>query len=164
MSETIYLQDGLDRNQKYAALFPQLQALIEGEEDVVAATANIVAALKEVFSFFWVGIYFVREKQGAEELVVGPFQGPVACMRIAKGKGVCGSAWDKQESIIVPDVDKFPGHIACNSESKSEIVVPVIKNNRVLAVIDVDSKELNGFDKVDQKHLEAVAGLIANLL
>src|SRR5205085_9010530 len=119
--------------------------LVEGEPDLIANLANIMAALKHGMNFFWVGIYFVKDK----ELVLGPFQGPVACVRIGFGKGVCGTSWQKAETLIVPDVDKFPGHIACSTESKSEIVVPVFKNGKVTAVLDVDSNELSDFDSTD---------------
>jgi GAF domain-containing protein len=158
------LEEGLDRNEKYKFLLPQLKALIAGEDDTVAGTANVIAALKEAFSFFWIGIYFVKEKSGKEVLVLGPFQGPPACMRIEKGKGVCGTAWQKMETMVVPDVTKFPGHIACSTLSKSEIVIPVIRNNKVLAVLDVDSMQLNDFDLVDKRNLEEVADLISTLL
>lgn len=143
---------------------PQLLSLLEGENDIIANTANITAALKEVFDFFWIGFYFVRSTGGKEELVLGPFQGPVACVRIPKGKGVCGTAWDKKQSIIVEDVDKFPGHIACNSLSRSEIVIPVIKDNIVVAVLDVDSEKLADFDVVDEEYLNRITGLISSMV
>ena len=128
MSENIVLKDGLNKEERYKALFPQILALVEGENDLIANTANIVAALREAFSFFWIGIYFVKDGNGKEELVLGPFQGPPACVRIAKGKGVCGTSWQQKAALIVPDVNLFPGHIACSVLSKSEIVIPVIKN------------------------------------
>lgn len=134
---------------KYKELIPQLNALIQGEEDLIANLANVSAGLKEAFQFLWVGFYLVKQ----DELVLGPFQGPVACTRIQKGKGVCGNSWDKAQTIIVPDVEKFEGHIACSSHSKSEIVIPMIRNQEVVAVLDVDSSELNTFDEVDEKHL-----------
>ncbi len=140
---------GETKEEKYRALIPQIQALVEGETDEVANLANVVAALKEGFDFFWVGFYRVID----DILVLGPFQGPVACTRIPLGKGVCGQAWAKAETLLVPDVDAFPGHIACSSLSKSEIVVPLLKNNRVIAVLDVDSKALNDFDETDQQYL-----------
>lgn len=163
MAESISIDSTLNKREKYEALIPQLLALTEGVSDTIANTANIVAALKEAFGFFWVGIYFVKEYEGKQQLVLGPFQGPVACVSIERGKGVCGTAWDNEKTILVPDVDKFPGHIACNSASKSEIVVPVIKDN-VVAVIDVDSDKLNDFDETDRYHLELVAALIAKCI
>jgi L-methionine (R)-S-oxide reductase len=164
VSESISIKEGLSKKEKYEALFPQLVALTEGETDLIANTANIVAALREIFSFFWVGIYFVKGKNGTEELVLGPFQGPPACIRIAKGKGVCGTSWQNKSAIIVPDVDLFPGHIACSALSKSEIVIPVIKNNFVVAVIDVDSTFTNDFDDTDQKYLSEIAALISKMI
>ena len=137
------------KEEKYLELIPQLAALTEGEEDLIANLANLSAGLKEAFNFLWVGFYLVKK----DELVLGPFQGPVACTRIKKGKGVCGSSWEKEQSIIVPNVEEFPGHIACSSSSKSEIVIPVFKNNEVVAVLDVDSSELNTFDELDSKYL-----------
>lgn len=137
------------KEKKYKELIPQLNALIQGEEDLIANLANVSAGLKEAFQFLWVGFYLVKQ----DELVLGPFQGPVACTRIQKGKGVCGNSWDKAQTIIVPDVEKFEGHIACSSHSKSEIVIPMIRNQEVVAVLDVDSSELNTFDEVDEKHL-----------
>ena len=164
VSEQITIREGLSKREKYETLFPQIKALVEGEEDLIANSANIVSALKEAFSFFWIGIYFVKNKNGKEELVLGPFQGPPACVRIAKGKGVCGSAWLKKEAIIVPDVNLFPGHIACSALTQSEIVIPIILNNIVLGVLDVDSTALNDFDTVDEKHLTEIAGLISKML
>jgi L-methionine (R)-S-oxide reductase len=140
--------------------------LLEGENDLVANMANTVAALKEQFGWFWVGFYvvkpsFVKTTEGeTDELVLAPFQGPVACTRIKKGRGVCGSSWAQAKTLIVPDVEKFPGHIACSSLSKSEIVVPVIRNNKVVAVLDVDSSEYDQFDTTDQQYLEEIVGLI----
>ena len=133
----------------YSSLIPQIKALIGHETDLVANLANVAAALKEGFQFFWVGFYLVKN----DELVLGPFQGPVACTRIQLGRGVCGKAWEDKEMILVPDVDAFPGHIACSSLSKSEIVVPLLKNNEVVAVLDVDSQKLNDFDEVDKLYL-----------
>ena len=129
---------------------------MEGEPDLVANLANIAAALKEQFGWFWVGFYIVKDS----ELVVGPFQGPVACTRIRKGRGVCGTAWEKAATIIVPNVEKFPGHIACSSLSKSEIVVPIIRNKHVVAVLDADSNACDDFDTTDQQFLEAIVNLI----
>ncbi len=150
MSESLYIPVGISKEEKYGALLPQIEALISGEEDLIANLANISAALKEAFGFFWVGFYLVKDG----ELVLGPFQGPIACTRIAYGKGVCGTAWKEGKTQLVPDVDAFPGHIACSSASKSEIVVPVTKNGEVVMVLDVDSDQLNDFDQTDQKHLE----------
>ncbi len=134
--------------------------MTEGESDLIANLSNVMAALKQGMNFFWVGIYLVKNN----ELVVGPFQGPVACARIAYGKGVCGAAWQKAETIIVDDVDKFPGHIACSSDSRSEIVVPVFKNNKVVAVLDVDSVLLKDFDETDAHYLKQVCELISTWL
>ncbi len=164
MSENIVLADGLNKEEKYKALFPQIVALVEGESNLIANTANIVAALKEVFSYFWIGIYFVKNENGKEELVLGPFQGPPACVRIAKGKGVCGTSWQQKTALIVPDVNLFPGHIACSALSKSEIVIPVIKNDIVIAVIDIDSSELADFSSVDEIYLTKIAGLISMMI
>ena len=144
------------KDEQYQLLLPQLMGLLQGEEDIVANMANIAAALKEQFKWWWVGFYVVR----GEELVLAPFQGPVACTRIKKGRGVCGAAWEQAETLIVPDVEQFPGHIACSSLSKSEIVVPVIKNGIVVGVLDVDSEYLNHFDLTDRKYLEEIAGLL----
>lgn len=155
MSEDLNIINGTKAEQ-YQNLLPQIEALISDETDLMANLANICAALKEQFHWFWVGFYLVKEG----ELVVGPFQGPVACTRIQKGKGVCGTSWEKAETLIVEDVDLFPGHIACNSLSKSEIVVPVIRNKKVLAVLDVDSQHLNHFDETDQKFLEKLIEII----
>ena len=164
MSENIVLKDGLNKEERYKALFPQIVALVEGENDLIANTANIVAALREAFSFFWIGIYFVKDGNGKEELVLGPFQGPPACVRIAKGKGVCGTSWQQKTALIVPDVNLFPGHIACSALSKSEIVVPVIKNDIVYAIIDVDSSEVAEFNSIDEIYLTKIAGLISKMI
>jgi GAF domain-containing protein len=155
MAEDLYIATG-NKTEQYQTLIPQIKALLEGEPDLIANLANVVAALKEQFNWLWVGFYTVKN----DELVVGPFQGPVACTRIRKGKGVCGTSWAKAETIIVPDVEKFPGHIACSSLSKSEIVVPVIRNNKVAAVLDVDSKEYDEFDETDKEYLEQIVNLI----
>jgi len=144
------------KEKKYLSLLPQISALLEGEPDEIANMANVCAALKEQFNFFWVGFYMVKD----EELVLGPFQGPVACTRIKKGMGVCGASWAQNQTLIVPDVDAFPGHIACSSASKSEIVIPLIKNQRVIGVLDVDSAELNSFDDTDGVYLAQIIGLI----
>ena len=155
MAEDLKVAAGT-KEEQYVGLLPQTRALLEGEDDLVANMANFVAALKEQFNFFWVGFYLVKE----DELVLGPFQGPIACTRIRKGKGVCGTSWEKGETIIVPDVEKFPGHIACSSLSQSEIVVPVFKDGSVVAVLDVDSSELNSFDEIDQRYLEEMVKFI----
>jgi len=155
MAEDLKVAAGT-KEEQFLGLLPQIKALLEGERDLVANMANFVAALKEQFNFFWVGFYLVKE----DELVLGPFQGPIACTRIRKGRGVCGTAWEKAETIVVPDVEKFPGHIACSSLSKSEIVVPVFKEGSVIAVLDVDSSELESFDEIDQRYLEAMVKFI----
>ncbi|MBS1915619.1 MAG: GAF domain-containing protein [Bacteroidetes bacterium] len=155
MAEDLHIVAG-SKTEQYQSVIPQIKALIEGEPDLVANLANVVAALKEQFGWFWVGFYLVKEN----ELVLGPFQGPVACTRIRKGRGVCGTSWEKAETLIVPDVEKFPGHIACSSLSKSEIVVPVIRNGNVIGVLDVDSDVLNSFDETDKKYLEETISLI----
>lgn len=146
-----------NKTERYEALIPQLKALIASETDQVANYANISAVLKECFGFFWVGFYRVIEN----ELVLGPFQGPIACTRIAFGKGVCGKAWQEGKTIVVPDVDKFPGHIACSSQTKSEIVVPVCINGKVIAVLDVDSDLYDNFDALDIKYLGLICGLLS---
>jgi L-methionine (R)-S-oxide reductase len=134
----------------YSELLPQIKALVSGEENLTANLANVSAALKTAFGFFWVGFYLVETEN---ELVLGPFQGPIACTRIRKGKGVCGSSWEQKSGILVPNVDEFPGHIACSSDSKSEVVIPLIKNGIVLGVLDVDSNKLNDFDQTDFDYL-----------
>jgi L-methionine (R)-S-oxide reductase len=149
MSEDLQIASG-SKTERYASLLPQIRALVEGETDLVANLANIAAALKEQFGWLWVGFYLVKDGQ----LVVGPFQGPVACTRIRKGKGVCGASWEQSRTLIVPDVEAFPGHIACSSLSRSEIVVPVFNNGTVAGVLDIDSAELNQFDEEDQRWLE----------
>ena len=164
MAENIHMEAGLGKAEKYAGLIPQLKALTEGEVDSIANISNTIAALKEVFDFFWIGIYFVKSSDGNEELVLGPFQGPVACTRIRKGKGVCGTSWEKKQSIVVPDVDLFPGHIACSSLSRSEIVVPVVKNEKVIAVLDVDSEFVSHFDDTDRIYLEKICMMIAGFI
>ncbi len=155
MAEDLQIHSGTKAEQ-YSSLLPQIKGLLEGENDLIANTANVVAALKEQFGWFWVGFYFVKN----DELVLGPFQGPVACTRIKKGRGVCGSSWAQQQTLIVPDVEKFPGHIACSSLSKSEIVVPVIRNKEVVAVLDVDSDAYDQFDTTDQQFLEEMVSLV----
>jgi len=155
MAEDLSIIKG-SKEEQYQSLIPQIEGLLSGEDDLVANMANVAAALKEQFGWFWVGFYTVKK----DELVVGPFQGPVACTRIRRGRGVCGSSWEQAKTLIVPDVEKFPGHIACSSISKSEIVVPVIKDNEVVAVLDADSEQLNYFDDTDQKYLEKVVKLL----
>lgn len=164
MSENISIPSGLPKSEVYTALLPQLHALVEGENDTIANLANIVAALKEAFGFFWIGFYFVKQDKDQEVLVLGPFQGPVACTRIGFGKGVCGAAWKEAKTFVVPDVDQFPGHIACSSLSRSEIVVPVFVNQKVAGVLDIDSTELSTFDQDDALALEEVAKLISKIL
>ena len=155
MAEDLQIITGVKREQ-YQSLIPQIKALLEGETDLIANLGNVSAALKEQFNFFWVGFYLVK----GDQLVLGPFQGPVACTRIAPGRGVCGSAWQEKKTFIVPDVDAFPGHIACSSASKSEIVIPVIRNDEVIAVLDVDSEHLDQFDGDDEKYLSQIIELI----
>jgi GAF domain-containing protein len=156
MAETLFLPQSGTKEEIYQALLPQVEALITGEQDLVANLANIAAALRESFGFFWVGFYVVQ----GQELVLGPFQGPIACTRIAYGRGVCGTAWKEQKTQLVPDVEAFPGHIACSSASKSEIVVPAFQDGEVFLVLDVDSDSLNDFDAVDQRYLEALMGML----
>ena len=157
MSETLLLTPGQPKAARYAELHPQLAALTAVETDLMANLANTAAALRQAFGFFWVGFYVVR----GEELVLGPFQGPVACTRIRRGRGVCGTSWAEARTVLVPDVEAFPGHIACSSESKSELVVPVFKNSQVVAVLDVDSDRLHDFDAADQHGLEQLMQLAA---
>ena len=151
MAETLFFSS-TSKDKRYAELLPQLQALIETEENTIANMANFCAALKEAFGWFWIGFYMVAD----EELILGPFQGPVACTRIAKGKGVCGTAWAQEKTILVEDVEAFPGHIACSALSKSEIVVPLFKDGAVIGVLDIDSTELATFDQLDQTQLEKI--------
>ena len=155
MAEDLTIITGTKAEQ-YEALIPQIKGLLEGETDLVANLANVAAALKEQFNWLWVGFYLVKN----EQLVLGPFQGPVACTRIKKGKGVCGSSWAQGKTLIVPDVENFPGHIACSSASRSEIVIPILYSDEVVGVLDVDSKEFNGFDTTDQHYLEQIVPLI----
>ena len=155
MAEDLLITKGT-KEEQYASLLPQIKALLEGEPDLIANLANITGALKEQFNWLWVGFYLVKN----DELVLGPFQGPVACTRIKKGRGVCGTSWAKAQTLIVPDVEKFPGHIACSSLSRSEIVVPLIRNNKVLGVLDADSIELNQYDETDKKWLEQIVDLL----
>lgn len=155
MAEHLIIQ-GKTKEELYATLFPQLKSIVESESDMIANMANISACIIDTFKFWWVGFYRVLNG----ELVLGPFQGPLACTRIKKGRGVCGTAWDKGETIVVPDVEEFPGHIACSSASKSEIVVPVWRDGEVIAVLDIDSEYLSTFDETDKLWLEKIASLI----
>ena len=156
MAEDLHITTG-SKEEQYRSLLPQIQGLMSGETDLTANLANVAAALKEQFGWLWVGFYLVKKDQDEKkELVLGPFQGPVACTRIRFGKGVCGTAWQEIKTLIVPDVEQFPGHIACSSLSRSEIVVPLIKDGQVWGVLDVDSTDLNQFDPIDQKYLEQI--------
>jgi len=156
MAEDLSIHTGT-KEEQYQSLIPQIKGLLEGEPDLVANLANTVAALKEQFGWLWVGFYLVKN----DELVLAPFQGPVACTRIRRGRGVCGTSWAEAKTLIVPDVEKFPGHIACSSLSRSEIVVPVIRNGEVIGVLDVDATEPARFDTVDQQYLEQIVGFIS---
>ncbi|MFM9911125.1 MAG: GAF domain-containing protein [Chitinophagaceae bacterium] len=155
MSEELLVKSGTKKEQ-YDSLLPQLVGLVEGESDLIANLANITAALKEQFGWLWVGFYLVKNN----ELVLGPFQGPIACTRIQKGRGVCGNSWASAKIVIVKDVASFPGHIACSSSSRSEIVVPIIRNHEVVGVLDVDSRELNQFDETDALYLGRIIEII----
>ena len=161
MAENLNIASG-GKEEKYRILYPQIEALTEGEDDMIANMANISSMLQQTFGFWWTGFYRVLENgdTGNEELVLGPFQGPLACSRIGFGKGVCGTAWARRETVIVPDVDLFPGHIACSSASRSEIVVPVFQGERIAAVLDIDSDRTDTFDNTDKIWLEKIAGLI----
>ena len=155
MAENLLITAG-DKASQYQSLIPQIKALIDGEPDVIANLANIAAALKEQFNWLWTGFYLVKDN----ELVLGPFQGPIACTRIRYGKGVCGTSWQQVSTLIVPDVEKFPGHISCSSLSKSEIVVPIIRNGQVTGVLDADSEQYNKFDETDKVYLKQIVELI----
>lgn len=160
MSEEI-IMNGETKEEKYISLLPQVTSLVKGEEDIIANLANITAVIKQTFGFYWVGFYLVKNT----ELVLGPFQGTLACTRIALGKGVCGTAWKEAKTILVDDVDKFPGHIACSSASKSEIVVPIFnRQNKVIAVLDIDEDKYSTFDETDKLHLERVATLVTSII
>ncbi|MEB6678132.1 GAF domain-containing protein [Acinetobacter haemolyticus] len=159
MAEELVLQQG-HKAEQYQSIIPQIQAIVEGESDVTANLANICAALKQQFDWLWIGFYLVKQN----ELVLGPFQGPIACTRIAKGRGVCGTAWEQQQVMIVPDVDQFPGHIACSSASRSEIVLPIMKNGECIGVLDIDSEELNQFDEVDAEYLRQLTVIIETFI
>lgn len=151
----------LEKEQKYKQLLKEATALLDGESDMIANMANLAALIHETMGFWWTGFYIVRaDKDGKEQLVLGPFQGPIACTRIVLGRGVCGTSWQRRETIVVPDVEKFPGHIACSSESRSEIVVPVFKADKVSAVLDIDSRYLNTFDETDARYLKQIVKLL----
>jgi L-methionine (R)-S-oxide reductase len=156
MAEDLTIIQSTNKTEQYQSLLPQIEALVSGEPDLIANLSNICAALKEQFKWLWVGFYLVKDN----ELVLGPFQGPVACTRIALGKGVCGAAWQQEKTLVVPDVDVFPGHIACSSLSKSEIVVPVFYKGKVVAVLDADSELLDQFDETDAMYLEQIVKLV----
>lgn len=160
MAENLILSQSTDKTSRYQALIPQIEALTTGEPDVIANLSNIAAALKQTMNFFWVGFYIVKNN----ELVLGPFQGPIACTRIAYGKGVCGASWKEKKTILVANVDEFPGHIACSSDSKSEIVLPAFKNNEVALVLDVDSDKLNDFDETDAMYLGKLMTIIEKMI
>jgi L-methionine (R)-S-oxide reductase len=161
MAEDLFLPETDQREAVYLALLPQLEALLDAKSDAVANVGNLIAGLKEAFGFLWVGCYFVRNN----ELHLGPFQGPVACTRIAKGKGVCGAAWERNEDVLVPNVDLFPGHIACSSKSKSELVLPIRNTDGgVIGVLDVDSAVLNDFSEIDRMYLRQIVSLIERVL
>lgn len=177
MAEQIILSASLDKTERYKSLLPQIESLVADEPDLIANLSNIVAALRQSMGFFWVGFYIVKNnvvlagpppevvrRAGRQELVLGPFQGPIACTRIAFGKGVCGACWKEKKVMLVPNVDEFPGHIACSSDSKSEIVLPAFKNNEVSLVLDVDSDKLNDFDNTDELYLGQVMRLIEKFL
>ncbi|PWL31401.1 MAG: diguanylate cyclase [Fluviicola sp. XM-24bin1] len=159
MAEDLVLIEG-DKSTKYEGLIPQIKALIGDEKDMVANQANVAAALKETFGFLWVGFYNVKE----DELVLGPFQGPIACTRIQLGKGVCGTAWERKDTVIVEDVEQFPGHIFCSTQSKSEIVVPLVKECQVVGVLDVDSDQLGNFDGVDSIYLNQICEWLVSIM
>lgn len=163
MAEDLILTKTGTKEEQYLSLIPQIEALLYGETDLIANLANVCAALKEQFNWFWVGFYLIKEDvvpAGRQELVLGPFQGPVACTRIKKGKGVCGASWLQQETIIVPDVDAFPGHIACASASKSEIVLPLYQGENIIGVLDVDSEHLSHFNEIDAIYLNKIIKLL----
>lgn len=160
MAEELLISSSADKSARYATLIPQIEALVSDEPDFIANLSNIAAALKQTMDFFWVGFYLVK----GDQLVLGPFQGPIACTRINLGKGVCGTSWKEKKTIIVPNVDEFPGHIACSSASRSEIVLPAFKNGEVLLVLDVDSDKLNDFDATDEESLEKVMRIVETLV
>lgn len=160
MAEELIISASADKKERYETLLPQIEALVAGEKDLVANLANITAALRFGLGFFWVGFYVVKN----DELVLGPFQGPIACTRISRGKGVCGTSWAEKRVVLVPDVDAFPGHIACSSGSRSEIVLPAFKNEEVALILDVDSDKINDFDKHDEFYLQKLIRVIEGFL
>ncbi len=160
MAEQLHITASADKKERYTALLPQIEALVSGEGDLVANLSNITAALRQTMNFFWVGFYLVKGNQ----LVLGPFQGPIACTRIDFGRGVCGTSWKEKRTVLVPDVEQFPGHISCSSDSKSEIVLPIMKDGEVLMVLDVDSDCINDFDDSDEVGLSAVVRVIETLV
>jgi L-methionine (R)-S-oxide reductase len=160
LAEDLKITKGTSRADTYEEIVPQIKALIAGELDIVANLANVAAVLKEAFDFFWIGFYFVK----GNELVLGPFQGPVACTRIQKGKGVCGESWFDKKVIVVPDVDQFPGHIACSSQSKSEIVLPIFKNGEVHLILDIDSDQKGDFSEIDEKYLKEIIQIVEEVI
>ncbi len=161
MSEELHISGSADKKEKYESLLPQLSALIDGETDLIANLANLSAALKEIFNWWWVGFYWIKN----DELVLGPFQGPIACTRIKFGKGVCGTAWEEARSLLVPDVNAFAGHIACSSSSVAEIVIPVLdEQGKVVGVLDVDSERYDVLDEIDVQYLERISQLITDTL
>jgi GAF domain-containing protein len=167
MAENLIIAESTDKTARYKTLVPQIEALTTGEPDLIANLSNIAAALRQTMNFFWVGFYIVKNNAmpaGRQELVLGPFQGPIACTRIGFGKGVCGACWKEKKVMLVPDVDAFPGHIACSSDSKSEIVLPAFKNGEVALVLDVDSDKLNDFDETDQHYLTQVMHIIEKMI
>ena len=176
MAEQLTLSASTKKAERYEALLPQIESLVSGEPDLMANLSNIAAALKQTFNFLWVGFYLVKDaipggppsevvrRAGPQELVLGPFQGPIACTRIGLGKGVCGTSWKEKRTIIVPNVDEFPGHIACNSDSKSEIVLPAFKNDQVFLVLDVDSDRLNDFHEIDELYLNQIMRQIEKII
>lgn len=160
MAENLIISESTNKQDRYDSLLPQIEALTSGESDLIANLSNIAAALRYGMDFFWVGFYLVKD----DTLVLGPFQGPIACTRIAKGKGVCGTSWAEKRTVLVPDVEEFPGHIACSSDSKSEIVLPAFKGGEVALILDVDSDKVNDFDETDQQNLEKLMRLIESFL
>ena len=160
MAESLTISQSNSKTERYKTLMPQIESLVTGEPDLIANLSNITAALKQTFGFFWVGFYLVK----GNELVLGPFQGPIACTRIAFGKGVCGASWKEKKIILVPNVDEFPGHIACSSDSKSEIVLPAFNNEQVFLVLDVDSDQLNDFDETDRQQLGRLMKVIEKMV
>lgn len=160
MAEQLIIASSSSKEERYKTLIPQIEALVFGETDLVANLSNIAAALRQTMNFFWVGFYIVK----GNEMVLGPFQGPIACTRIAFGKGVCGASWKEKKVLLIPDVEEFPGHIACSSDSKSEIVLPAFKKNEVQLVLDVDSDKVNDFDKTDELYLQQVMGIIEKFI